>query len=137
MGSKITTPGQIQSNNKHHTQGTALRNPTITSPRQTKARCQLKPKPNTRMILKIGMTKPTWRIKGLDNISNKKVNIGINNTRKNLLNIKRSGIPSFNRAATTTSTKDGLRNPRPKPILQLTRPGRSSNTINHRKNTKG
>ena len=102
------------------------------------------------MVLKISMTKPARkpkttqdsiknstinRIKRLDDISNKKMNMGISSTCKNFLNIKSRSIPSLNRPTTTSSTEEsgtqGL-----KPVTKLTHTSRSPNTIDDREYTK-
>ena len=90
LSRQIAAPRQIQSCNEHHTQRASLRN--------TNTRSEFKPHPNMSMMFKISMAKPTRqtktrqdtiqkstvnRVKGFNNISNKKVNMGVSGTSKN------------------------------------------------------
>ena len=151
MSSKIPTPRQIQRHNEHHTQKTTSRNTSVTSPRFTKTRSQLKPQPNMSMVLKMGMAKPSRqtkttqdpiqdslvnRIKRLNNINNKNMNMGASSPSKNLLKIQRRCISGLHRHTTTPSTEDRIRNPRSKPPFKLTHPSRCPDTINDREHTE-
>ena len=98
----MATPKKVQGNNEYHTKRAALWDPSVSSPSFSKATRELEAEPNFSMVFKVRMSQPSRqlqpakdviqnttvnRIKKIDNICHKDMQIRIQGTRQRFLKI--------------------------------------------------